>query len=73
VFEDLVQKVSQQTGITTEKARQAVDTVVAQIKTHMPPAVSTHIDELMAGNFKGTVADVEQKFKEHFGGLFTRK
>jgi nucleoid DNA-binding protein len=73
VLEDLVQKVSQQTGITTEKARQAVQTVVGQIKTRMPPVVSTHIDELMAGNFKGTVADVEQKFKDHFGGLFTKK
>jgi BMFP domain-containing protein YqiC len=73
VFDDLVQKVSQQAGITTDKARQAVDTVVSQIKTKMPPVVSTHIDELMAGNFKGTVADVEQKFKQHFGDLFSRK
>ena len=66
MFEDLVKKVQQQTGITPEKARQAVDTVVASIKTHMPPAVSGHIDEVMAGNFKGTIDDVEQKFKQMF-------
>src|SRR5262249_47269213 len=70
VLDDLIQKVQARTGITPEKAHQAVDTVVSQLKTHLPAPVATHIDEVLSGNFQGTIADVEQKFKQHFGGLF---
>ncbi len=70
MLDDLIQKVQARTGITPEKAHQAVDTVVTQIKSRLPAPVSAHIDEMLSGNFQGTIADVEQKFKQHFGGLF---
>jgi hypothetical protein len=71
MLDQLVATVSQKTGITPDKARQAVDSVVSQIKAKLPAPVSAHIDEMMAGNYQGTVADVEAKFKAMFAGAHT--
>jgi hypothetical protein len=68
MMDQLIATVSQKTGLSPDKAKQAVDSVVSQIKAKLPAPVSAHIDELMAGNYQGTLADVEAKFKAHFGG-----
>jgi len=71
MLDQLIATVSQKTGMPPDKAKQAVDSVVTQIKAKLPAPVSAHIDELMAGNYKGTVADVEAKFKAMFAGANT--
>ena len=68
MMDQLIATVSQKTGLSPDKAKQAVDSVVTQIKAKLPAPVSAHINELMAGNYQGTLADVEAKFKAHFGG-----
>jgi hypothetical protein len=68
MLDQLIASVSQRTGLSPDKAHQAVDSVVSQIKAKMPAPVAAHIDELMSGNYQGTIADVEAKFKAHFGG-----
>jgi BMFP domain-containing protein YqiC len=68
MLDQLIATVSQKTGMAPDKAKQAVESVVTQLKAKLPAPVSAHIDELMAGNYTGTLADVEAKFKSHFGG-----
>jgi multidrug efflux pump subunit AcrB len=68
MLDQLIATVSQKTGMPPDKAQQAVESVVTQIKAKLPAPISAHIDELMAGNYTGTLADVEAKFKAHFGG-----
>jgi BMFP domain-containing protein YqiC len=68
MLDQMIANVAQKTGLPPDKAKAAVESVVSQIKAKLPAPVSAHIDELMAGNYQGTLADVEAKFKAHFGG-----
>src|SRR5580704_2548765 len=68
MLDQLIASVSQKTGMSADKAHQAVDSVVSQIKAKLPAPVAAHIDELLAGNYTGTLADVEAKFKAQFAG-----
>jgi hypothetical protein len=67
MLDQLIAAVSQKTGMSTDQAHKAVDTVVTQLKAKLPAPVGSHIDELLAGKYDGTIADVEAKFKAHFG------
>jgi hypothetical protein len=63
MLDQLVAAVSQKTGIPADKARTAVDTVVAQLKAHLPAPFAAHVDDVLSGNVQGTMADVEAKLK----------
>lgn len=63
MLDQLIAAVSQRTGISADKARGAVETVVAQLKMHLPAPIAAHVDDLLAGNVQGTLADVEAKLK----------
>jgi hypothetical protein len=59
MLDQVVAEVSQKTGLAPDKAREAVDVVVQGVKSKLPPPIAAHIDEVMAGNYSGTIHDVE--------------
>ena len=66
----LISKVVERTGISEDKARAAVDTVVGFIKERAPSGLSGQIDSLVSGGQgSGGVSDVASKM----GGLLGNK
>jgi hypothetical protein len=72
MMDQLVATVSQRAGISADKAKQAVDAVIAQLKAHLPATVSSHIDQLLAGNYQNSLADVEQSVKSKIESMLGR-
>lgn len=76
MIDQIVAQVSQRTGLPADKARAAVESVVTQLKTHLPPMMANHIDGLLAGNIpsaaslQGTLGSIEERVKEGLGGMF---
>lgn len=69
-MENLVNMVAQRAGLSEDKARTAVDTVVGFLKQHAPPALSGQIDSLVAGaEGEGGAAGIASKL----GGMFDKK
>jgi hypothetical protein len=63
IMEELVKLVSQKTGISTDQARTAVETVLGFLKQKLPAPVAAQIDGLLAG---GNMPDLTKGV----GGLF---
>lgn len=72
MMDQLVTTVSERAGISTDKAQQAVDAVITQLKAHLPAAVSSHIDQLLAGNYQSTIAGVEHSVKSKIESMLGR-
>jgi len=47
---ELVQMVSQKTGIGEDKARQAVQVVLEHLKGRLPGPLASHLDSFLQGN-----------------------
>jgi hypothetical protein len=69
MLDQLIATVSAKTGLSPDKAHAAVDAVVSQLKSKLPAPVASHIDEVLAGNFQGSIADAEAKLKEQFANV----
>jgi hypothetical protein len=68
----LISKVVERTGISEDKARAAVDTVVGFIKERAPAGLSGQIDSLVSGGQgagSGGMGDVASKL----GGMLGKK
>jgi uncharacterized protein (DUF2267 family) len=71
-MDELVKQVSQKTGLSEEKAREAVNTVVGFLKERLPGPIAGQVDNVLnqAGgtiaNVGGTVLD---KAGDALGGL----
>lgn len=50
---EIVQMVSQKTGISEDKARQAVQIVVDHLKGRLPGPIASHLDGVLSGNTQG--------------------
>ena len=48
-MQQLIDQVTQRTGIPEDKARAAVDTVVGYLKEHLPGPVASQLDGAMSG------------------------
>jgi hypothetical protein len=59
VLDQVVAAVAQRTGLAPDKAREAVDVVVTGVKSKLPAPIAAHIDQVLAGNYSGTIGDVE--------------
>ncbi len=66
-MQELIKLVSQKTGMTEDKAKVAVDTVISYLKKNLPAPISAQIDNLLGGT--GTVEDLAKGL----GGLLGRK
>ena len=68
-MDDLIKQVSQRTGLSEEKAKTAVDTVVNFLKDKLPSPIAGQIDNALSGA-GGAVAD---KAGDLLGGIMGKK
>lgn len=69
-MDQLVNMVTQKTGISQEHARTAVDTVLGYLKQHLPDSVAGQIDSIAGGQGSqqsGGKGGVAQKVGDMFG------
>lgn len=64
-MEELVNVVSEKTGLSEEMSRQAVEVVLAYLKEKLPAPIAGQLDNLLEGG--GDLGDLAQK---GLGGLF---
>lgn len=58
---ELIQQVTQRTGLSEDKARTAVDTVINFLKQRLPGPLSSQIDSALGGGgggISGAIGDV---------------
>lgn len=67
-MDELVALVAQKTGLPTETAKMAVDTVIAFLKERLPAPVAAQVDALLSGNAAGLMQGLSG-----LGGLFGQK
>lgn len=65
-MDELIELVVEKTGVSEEKARQAVETVIGYLKEELPAPIAGQIDSLLEGGGLGDVA-------EGLGGLLGNK
>ena len=65
-MQQLINQVTQRTGIPEDKARAAVDTVVGYLKEHLPGPIASQLDGAMSG--EGAQGGMAEKAKGMFGG-----
>ncbi len=65
---ELVQMVTQKTGISEDKARQAVDVVLQHLKSRLPGPIASHLNQ-----FTGGGGGAESQASNMLGGMFGDK
>ena len=65
-MQQLINQVTQRTGIPEDKARTAVDTVVGYLKQHLPGPVASQLDGAISGGGQG--GGIAEKAKGMLGG-----
>lgn len=75
-MDELIQQVSQRTGLSEDKAKTAVDTVVNFLKERLPAPLAGHVDTALS-SAGGTIANaggaVADKAGDLLGGIFGKK
>lgn len=66
-MDEIVKLVAERAGISEDKARTAVETVVAQLRQRLPAPVAGQLDSVLAGG-GGNLGDMAK----NLGGLFGR-
>ena len=78
-MDDLIKLVSEKANISTEQAKQAVESVLAFIKDKLPAPIGEQVTNLLSGaggllgQAGGSVNDVVGKAGDALGGLFGGK
>ena len=74
-MDDLINLVTQKTGLSQDDARKAVEVVVNALKAKLPPAISSHLDAFLSGGMGGGLGALESEagdmLKGKLGGLFS--
>jgi hypothetical protein len=68
MVDTLINQVVQRTGLSEDKARAAVETVVGFLKERAPAGLSGQIDSLVGGGEGSTGGDIASKVGGMFGG-----
>jgi len=69
-MDQLVQQIAAQTGLTTDQAREVVQTVVSYIKEKLPAPIAAQVD----GFLNNQIADdIAQQAISGIGGLFNKQ
>ncbi len=69
-MDELVKLVVKKTGIPEDKARQAIEVVISQLKTKLPAPVGAQIDAFLAS---GQAAQGVESAAQALGGLLGKK
>ncbi|HEX8097608.1 MAG TPA: hypothetical protein VF507_06210 [Pyrinomonadaceae bacterium] len=67
-MEDLVKQVSQRAGISEDKAREAVNTVLGFLKERLPGPIAGQVDNVM-NTAGGTIANAGGALADQAGNL----
>jgi len=68
-MEELVKRVSERTGLSEDKAKTAVETVVGFLKERLPAPIAGHIDSALE-HAGGTIVDQAGDLIGNIGGMF---
>lgn len=71
-MQELIQKVAERTGLSEDKAKTAVDTVVGFLKERLPAPIAGHVDSALAAG-GGTAIDKAGDMLGNLGGMFGNK
>jgi hypothetical protein len=58
-MEEIINKVSQRTGLSSDKARSVVETVIEHLKAKLPSSVAGHLDSVVSGEGGGVAERAE--------------
>jgi uncharacterized protein (DUF2267 family) len=78
-MDELIQQVSQRTGISEDKAREAVQTVLGFLKERLPSSLAGQVDSVLDGaggtiaNAGGAIADQAGDMLDGLGGMLGGK
>jgi hypothetical protein len=67
-MQQLIQQVTQRTGIPEDKARAAVDTVVGYLKERLPGPMASQLDNAVSGQASAEGGGIMGAAKGMFGG-----
>lgn len=70
-MEELVKRVSERTGLSEDKAKTAIDTVVGFLKERLPAPIAGHVDTALT-HAGGTVVDKASDLIGNIGGMFNK-
>lgn len=74
MMDELVEALSQKTGLSQDKSQEVVTFLVGQLKQRLPAPVSSELDNLLAGNAAagGNLLDEAKSLAEGLG-IFGKK
>ena len=74
-MDEIIAAVSQRTGLPPDKARAAVEAVMSHLKGRLPPAIASHLDQIVAGAGTGSAGGGGGLggLAGELGGLFGKK
>ena len=73
-MQELINQVSQRTGLPADKARTAVDTVVGYLKQQLPGPIANQLDGAVGGAQQGgTQGGAMGQAADKIGGMFGKK
>jgi hypothetical protein len=75
MMDELVQQLSEKTGLSTEKSQEVVTFVVNHLKERLPEPLANGLDGILAGGSTGTTNWVEEAkaVASGLGGLLGKK
>jgi hypothetical protein len=75
MMEELVQELSQKTGLPQDKAQEDVNVIVSHLKARLPGPLASALDSVLAGGAaeSGGLAGEEKAIAAELGGMFGNK
>lgn len=75
MMDELVQRLSQKTGLSPDKAQEVVNFVLSHLKEKLPAPLASSLDSYLAGGSAvgGSLADQEKAMVSGVGGIFGNK
>jgi nucleoid DNA-binding protein len=72
-MDQLIQQITQRTGIEETQARDAVEMVVSYLKTHLPAPIAAQVDTALSGQGSQDLVDQGQQMLGNLGGMFGKR
>lgn len=75
MMDELVQKLSQKTGLSPDKAQEVVSVVLSHLKEKLPAPLASGLDSYLAGGSTegGSLADKAKAMASGLGSMFEKK
>ncbi len=67
---ELVQMVSQKTGISQDKAQQTVELIINHLKSRLPGPIASHLDQFTGGGSSSGSSNLESEAENKLGSMF---